>query len=111
MSETVDRQELHKEIEKGTVVVLEALPPALFAEGHLPGARNLPLDNVEEFAPQLVADFDQAIVTYCANDACENSGIAADRLRALGYRRVRTYPGGKQDWNEAGLPLENGVPG
>ncbi|MGH9156448.1 MAG: rhodanese-like domain-containing protein [Acidimicrobiales bacterium] len=41
--------------------------------------------------------------------ACGNSGLAADRLRVLGYTDVRKYPGGKQEWIEAGLPVEAGA--
>jgi len=28
----------------------------------------------------------------------------------MGYTRVREYAGGKQDWMEAGLPVESGAP-
>lgn len=47
---------------------------------------------------------------YCSNTACQNSGIAANRLTALGYTDVRKYAEGKQDWVEAGLPTESGTP-
>ncbi len=110
MAETIDRGELRRAMTEGTVVVLEALPPMYFDKEHLPGARNLPLDDLDELAPRLVPDKDQAIVTYCSNTACNNSTIAAARLRGLGYRNVRKYPGGKQDWIEAGLPVEAGAP-
>lgn len=109
MSDTITREELHQAIEDGTVVVLEALPPAYFEQEHLPGAYNLPLDDLEALAPRLVPDKEQPVVTYCSNTACNNSTVAAERLRQLGYRDVRKYPGGKQDWIEAGLPVEAGV--
>jgi rhodanese-related sulfurtransferase len=51
---------------------------------------------------------DAAIVTYCSNTACTNSEIAANKLSAMGYTNVRKYAQGKQDWQEAGLPLEGG---
>ncbi len=109
MTDQVDREELHQEIGKGDVVVLEALPQEYFEKEHLPGAKNLPLDDLEASVARLVPDKDQAIVTYCSNDACGNSSVAATRLRALGYRNVRKYSGGKQDWIEAGLPVEVGL--
>ncbi|MGH9206402.1 MAG: rhodanese-like domain-containing protein [Acidimicrobiales bacterium] len=40
-------------------------------------------------------------------DACANSKLAASRLRSLGYVDVRAYEGGKQEWIEAGLPVES----
>ena len=49
-------------------------------------------------------------MTYCSNTACPNSGIAALKLAKLGYTNVRKYAEGKQDWSEAGLPLEHGAP-
>ena len=109
MTDTIDRDELQELIEAGTVLALEALPPAYFAKEHLPGARNLPLDDLDDLAPLLAPDKDRQIVTYCSNTACNNSSVAATRLRALGYRNVHKYPGGKQDWIEAGLPVEAGI--
>jgi rhodanese-related sulfurtransferase len=106
MAQTVNREELRQEIEEGSVVVLEALPPEYYDKEHLPGAQNLPLDDLDQRVTRLVPDKDQAIITYCSNDACENSTIAAARLRDLGYSNVRKYPGGKQDWIEAGLAVE-----
>ncbi len=109
MAHTIDREELEQLIARGEAVVLEALPAAHFDQAHLPGALNLPLDELDDLAPRLVPDKGQAIVTYCSNTACSNSEIAAQRLRSLGYRNVRTFPGGKQDWMESGLPVEAGV--
>lgn len=109
MADTVNREELQQMVETGDVVVLEALPPEYFDKEHLPRAQNLPLDDLDELIPGLVPDKDQAIVTYCSNAACENSTIAAARLRELGYRNVRKFPGGKQEWIESGLAVEAGV--
>jgi 3-mercaptopyruvate sulfurtransferase SseA len=47
------------------------------------------------------------IVVYCANRQCQNSHIAAHHLSVLGYTNVSVYTGGKQDWEEAGLPFES----
>ena len=107
MTDTITREQLHDEIESGAVVVLEALPPMYYEKDHLPGALNLPLDDIDTLIPVLVPDKTQAVVTYCSNTACTNSAVAANRLAALGYTNVRKYPGGKQEWIEAGLPVES----
>lgn len=44
---------------------------------------------------------------YCWNTACTGSAYAAEQLETLGYRNVRRYIGGKQDWTDAGLPVES----
>ncbi len=108
MADTITRDELRTAIDAGGVVVLEALPPMYFDKEHLPTARILPLDDIDELAPLLIASTDTPVVTYCSNTACNNSSIAADRLTALGYANVRKYAEGKQDWMEAGLPVEHG---
>jgi rhodanese-related sulfurtransferase len=89
--------------------LLEALPERYYAQKHLPGARLFPHDQVEQLAPRVVPDKNAEIVVYCASRACQNSHIAAQRLRALGYTDVAVYAGGKQEWEESGLPLESGL--
>lgn len=108
MADTITREDLLAAIDTGGVVVLEALPPMYFEKDHLPGARNLPLDDIDALASLLVPGADSPVVTYCSNTACGNSAIAAQRLEALGYTNVRKYAGGKQDWMDAGLPVEHG---
>ena len=106
---TITRDELRARIDQGDVVVVEALGPMYFEEGHLPGAINIPHTEVAELAPALLPDREATIVTYCSNTACGNSHAAAAQLEAMGYSDVRTYAEGKQDWREAGLPVEAGA--
>lgn len=105
--QTISREELQAEIAAGTVVVLEALPYNYYADGHIPGAHNLPLDEIDSRAVNVVPNRATAIVTYCTGSSCPNSRIAAEQLRKLGYTDVRAYEGGKEDWAHAGLPLES----
>jgi rhodanese-related sulfurtransferase len=102
----VSRDELRAELmSESPPVLVEALGAAYFADAHLPGAINIPADQVDRLAPDLLPDRDLDIVVYCSG-TCSNSEIAAGRLRALGYGRVRVYAGGKEDWVEHGLPVE-----
>jgi rhodanese-related sulfurtransferase len=107
---TISRDELRDLIDAGTVTVVEALPAEYFEQGHLPGAINLPHTEVRELAPTRLPDKVAAIVVYCANEPCPNSGIATHVLLKLGYTNVRDYEQGKADWVEAGLPLEQASP-
>jgi rhodanese-related sulfurtransferase len=110
MTDHITRDELHELMETGAVTVVETLAAPYFESGHLPGAINIPHTEVEALAPRLLGDKDAAIVTYCSNTACPNSGVALAQLRKLGYTNVRKYAEGKQDWEAAGLPLATGVP-
>ena len=107
MTDKISRVELKAKLDRGDAVTLvEALPEAYWRDQHLPGALSLPHDQVDALAAGLLPDKAAEIVVYCSNTACQNSTIAARRLAQLGYTRVRDYVEGKQDWIEAGLPVE-----
>ncbi|MCX5212884.1 rhodanese-like domain-containing protein [Kitasatospora sp. NBC_00240] len=106
MTALITRDELAAAIKAHGVTVVDALGGEYYAQQHLPGALALIPADVDAQAPALLPDRDAAIVTYCSNPACPNSGQVADRLTALGYTDVRKYREGIQDWVEAGLPTE-----
>lgn len=106
MTSLITRDELRAEIEAGTVTVIDALPESYWAQQHLPGALNLVEGDVDARAATLLPDKSAAIVTYCSNSSCQNSQVVAARLEGLGYRNVRKYREGIQDWVDAGLPTE-----
>jgi rhodanese-related sulfurtransferase len=105
---TITRDELKKLVGAGEITVVEALGPMYYEDAHLPGAVNIPHDMVDELAPRLLPDRDAKVAVYCSNTPCPNSTIAARRLAALGYTNVLEYVEGKQDWVEAGYPVERG---
>jgi len=109
MPKTIDREELRRKLAGAKPPVLaEALPEMYFRDGHLPGARHLPHDEVERLAAGVLPDRSAEIVVYCASRSCQNSHIAAAKLAQMGYENVAVYAGGKQDWSEAGLAVERG---
>lgn len=110
MVQTITRDELTAKLDEGAdLTLVEALPAKYYEDSHLPGAINIPHDEVDALAPNLLPDKAAEIVVYCASAPCKNSGIAAQRLAELGYTRVRDYHEGKADWIEAGLPVERGA--
>ncbi|WP_026414820.1 rhodanese-like domain-containing protein [Actinomadura oligospora] len=107
MTALITRDELKAAIDGGKVTVVDALGGDYWAKQHLPGAIPLNPGEVDAEAANRLTDRDAAIVTYCSNEACPNSGQVADRLTALGYTDVRKYKEGIEDWTEAGLPTES----
>lgn len=104
MPTPIDRQRVRQLISEGAQLV-EVLPPAEYADEHLPGAISIPLkeldrDRVHELDP------DHPVIVYCYDDACDLSPRAAARLESLGFKQVYDYVSGKVDWGSAGLPLE-----
>jgi rhodanese-related sulfurtransferase len=110
MVTTISRQELQRRIDEGTITLLEALPASYWEAEHLPGAIAFPLDDIDGQAARLLPDKAAAIAVYCSNAVCNNSHVVAARLTDLGYTAVSRYVDGKQDWIEAGLPVESAAP-
>jgi rhodanese-related sulfurtransferase len=107
---TITRESLRTLIHSGAdVVLVDVLSPDSYRAGHLPGAINIPVNDLEEEAPGRVARAD-VVVVYCASFECHASRAAAQELEALGYLHVIEYEGGLADWTEAGYPLESGEP-
>jgi 3-mercaptopyruvate sulfurtransferase SseA len=49
------------------VKVVETLAPERYREAHLPGALNIPPEQIKELAPQLLPNKDAEIITYCTS--------------------------------------------
>jgi rhodanese-related sulfurtransferase len=104
----VSAEELLRRIQEGDpLVVVDALPPMAYAHSHLPGAINLPPSSIDpDIVSRRIPDRFAEIIVYCANPDCEDSLATARRLQRLGYTNVSHYAGGKNEWRDAGFPLE-----
>ena len=76
-----------------------------FALGHLPGAVNIPLRELEARLAEI--DPAQEIVAYCRGPYCVLSYEAVAALRARGFK-VRRLEDGLPEWRAAGLPVIGG---
>lgn len=104
--EPVTRNDLLQRTRDGLVMVLDVRPADEFAAGHLPGAVNIPLKDLEARLAEL--DPSQEIVAYCRGPYCILSFEAVAKLRAKGFR-VRRLEDGLPEWRAAGLPLVTGI--
>ncbi len=63
---TITREELLDKIRRGDhFKLVETLPLTAYEHAHLPGAINLPPDEIEQLAPKLLPDQNEEIVVYC----------------------------------------------
>lgn len=106
----IDFAELMGRRDDPAVAVVDVLPPATYRHGHLPGALNLPLTDIEN-AAEVLPDKGQEIILYCASFTCTASEQAAVRLQAMGYENVLDYAGGMIDWLENGGRVESAEKG
>ena len=105
--EPVSREELLQRTRNGLVTVLDVRPADEFDAGHLPGAVNIPLGELEARLVDL--DPDREIVAYCRGPWCVLSFEAVAALRARGFK-VRRLEDGLPEWRASGLPVEHDSP-
>ena len=74
------------------------------AGGHVPGALNIPLADLERRRDELEAWRDRDLAVLCHTD--RKSGKAVRWLRAQGFDKVILVDGGMKEWTERGFPLE-----
>ena len=104
---TISRDELKAKMERGEAFFLvETLAESCYQHTHLPSAIHLSPIAAQWDAPTVLPDKRALVVLYCSDITCLASGDVAEKLQAMGYGDVRVYEGGKQDWMEAGLPVE-----
>lgn len=101
--EAVSREQLLERLAVGDVVVLDVRPEPEYAAGHLPGALNVPLAELELRLAQLPGDL--TVVAYCRGPFCVTSDDAVRTLKAAGRRALRLVDG-YPEWAAAGLPVE-----
>jgi len=101
--EPLPRQELLERVRDGLVTVLDVRSPEEYAAGHVPGAVNVPLSELEQHLKDLNPK--QEIVAYCRGPHCVLAFDAVASLREKGLKARRledAYP----EWKTAGLPVE-----
>ena len=85
-------------------VVIDVRTPEEYASGHIPGALNVPFDQVAQRIGEI--DAPHGVALYCMVGPRARMGESA--LFAAGYQRVIHLEGGLAAWKAAGLPIEGG---
>jgi rhodanese-related sulfurtransferase/DNA-binding transcriptional ArsR family regulator len=100
--EPVAQDELFRRLREGRVLVLDVRPEAEYAAGHIPGAVNVPHDQLAARLAELPTGTD--IVAYCRGRYCVFAPDAVRLLRQHGFS-ARPLEGGLPGWRLAGLPV------
>jgi rhodanese-related sulfurtransferase/DNA-binding transcriptional ArsR family regulator len=101
--EPVGAAELARRLEAEDVVVLDVRPEAEYRAGHIPGARSIPVAELEARLSELPAD--REVIAYCRGPYCLFSLEAVEVLRRHGVR-ARRLDVGLPDWGAEGRAVE-----
>ncbi|OIQ86232.1 putative HTH-type transcriptional regulator [mine drainage metagenome] len=96
-------QSLLDKVRSGDVVLLDVRPEGEFRTAHIPGARSVPLEELQTRIRELPRDKD--IVAYCRGPFCLMSDSAVALLTSHGFR-ARKSTDGVPEWRAAGMPVD-----
>lgn len=103
-ADTVSPAQVAQQIKdpKTAPFVLDVRTPEEFAEGHVPGAKNIPVAEIAERAAEVPKD--RPVVVYCRSGARVKRANAI--LRERGYANLVEMEGSMLAWDAAQLPVE-----
>lgn len=101
--EPISAENLLERIKNGLVTVLDVRPAGEFQAGHLPGAINIPYEQLERELAKLPKR--REVVAYCRGPYCAMSFDAVQKLRQGGWKAQRLERG-FPEWKANGLPVE-----
>jgi len=85
-------------------LVIDVRAAADYAKGHILGAKNVPLAELEKRAGELDKHKAKPVILHCGDGNRAGSGVAL--LRKGGFAHVVNLTGGYAAWQQAGLPVE-----
>ncbi|HSM55801.1 MAG TPA: metalloregulator ArsR/SmtB family transcription factor [Candidatus Sulfomarinibacteraceae bacterium] len=103
--EQVTAEELRRRLDADDVILLDVRPAAEHAAGHLPHARSIPWDEIEERLTELPDD--TTVVAYCRGPYCVYADTALGILADRGWKVARLEEG-VAEWQQVGYSIEKG---
>ena len=92
-----------EKVKNQDLVLIDVRSPEEYAEGHIPGAINMPHDQIEQYVSQLDDIRDKPILIYCRSG--RRAKLALEDLKARSFADVSHLEGDMMGWNGAGLPV------
>jgi len=91
-------------INREDALLLDVREPAEYAKGHILGAKNVPLADLERRAAEFDRQKAKPVIVTC--DSGSRATRAIGVLKARGFANVFNLNGGYGAWLQAGLPVE-----
>lgn len=105
-ADTIDVSTAHERRQEGRARLVDVRSPAEYEGMHIPGAYNVPLDRIEEYADELGRTDAENLVLVCRSG--NRAEEAREALAANGVPEARVLDGGITAWREEGREIEEG---
>ena len=103
-ADTLNPNEVVQLMNRDKAVVIDVCEPGEYAAGHINGARNVPLAQLEAQLPGIVKNKATPVVLVCSSGMRSKRALAV--AKKLGFENVRSLAGGMGAWRSASLPVE-----
>jgi len=91
-------------INRERAVVVDVCETEEFAAGHVGGAKNVPVAQLEQRLPEVVKNKTVPLILVCASGARASRALGV--AKKLGYEKAQVLAGGMKSWKDANLPVE-----
>ena len=95
----IELADVETAIANRSAILIDARPEFQYELGHIPGAVNIPYD--AENLAEIISNFslqDYPLIVYCTSPHCNAAELLAEKLLAHGYKNVRVFAGGWEEW-------------
>jgi rhodanese-related sulfurtransferase len=100
---TITREELKEKLDRGdNFKLVNCLDDWMFHAKRIPDS--IHFESLKHALETL--DRKEEVIVYCSNCGCTASVLVYQQLVEHGFQKLRRYPGGIADWEDAGYPLE-----
>jgi rhodanese-related sulfurtransferase len=98
----ISPEDAAKKLQNKEAVIVDVRENDEWDEGHIPHAIHLSRGTIELDIEEKVPDPNAVIICHCGGGG--RSALAAESLKKMGYKNVRSMAGGFKAWKAAGLP-------
>ncbi len=105
---TISARDLKDRLDRADpLILIDVRKPLEYAEGHVNGAANLPVADVESFKKYFSTEID--LVVMCDGSDCQRSLAVAESLTDWGFKRIYNFKGGIKEWKQEAYPVVIGT--
>ncbi len=94
-------------LDSDSVIFLDTRHYSDYKNGHIKYAFNIPINELDNYTPVINSlPIEKFIIAYCDGADCNSSILMAKKLTELGFKNVKVFFGGWQEWKNAGYHIE-----
>jgi ArsR family transcriptional regulator len=98
----IDHERISQIVQVGSHLIIDCRYPDAFADGHIPGAKNAPVNLSPGEQMAFLRDYPRstAVIVYCQSEHCQWARSFASAIHHFGFKDTAIYAGGWNEWDK-----------